>query len=372
MNNENTQTIGNTGGSLADAVDMMPDVEQMERDRGIPARDDTGRFTSNSAHLPRPEEEQNARELQQSEEADASSASQTGDSSDERQEDGQEEHEGREERSDASGSGKDAQQVDPSSVEEDWIEVNVDGQEEPLKLSVNDVYQGYERAKELEAEVENLKQSTPPPPDYDSAIMAAIEKGQEYLTGLKQVEQMLQPIEPDQNLINPGSPHYDPETYFQQQQYATQQREHLKAVQAQREAAEQEVNQRESAVAQARFQREQQKLMEMWPEIKEEAAANAVRDDASRYYGLDNQTLDSVHDSRFYAVLKDALAYRKQQSTEKKAVRKVKAKPKLVKGAARNTESPQRRSNREAMERLSQSGSRDDAIAALDGLLDLD
>ena len=369
MSDENqitTQGIG--GGSLSDAVDMMPDIENLERERGVslPNRDAAGRFVQGDGALQRPEEEHDAKHESEG----SSAATQTGDSSDERQEPQGQEDEREEERADGSGSGSDEEQVDPSSVEEDWIVIDGEEGQDPVRLSVDEVYQGYERAKTLEAELENVRQSTPAPPDYDSAIMDAIEKGQQYLTGLKQVEAMLQPMEPDQNLINPGSPNYDPESYFQQQQYAKQQKDHLQAIQAERQAAEQEVMGRQEAVAKARFEREQQKLMEMWPELKEEANANAVRDDASRCYGLDNQTLDSVHDSRFYAVLKDALAYRKQQSATQKTVRKVKAKPKLVKGGARNTEPPQQRSNRQAMSRLMKSGSKEDAMDALDGLLD--
>ena len=195
-----------------------------------------------------------------------------------------------------------------------------------------------------------------------------MEHGANYTTGLRQLEQMLQPFEPDENLLNPQSPTYDPDTYFSQQQYAKSQKAQLEAVQAERARVEREVTERQEAVAKARFAREQQKLMQLWPELKEEATANNVRDQASKFYGLDQQTIDSVQDARFYAVLKDALAYRAQSEAKKTAVKAVKAKPKLVKGAARG-QNPKQRRSQEGMDRLSQSGSLEDAMDALDGLL---
>ena len=92
------------------------------------------------------------------------------------------------------------------------------------------------------------------------------------------------------------------------------------------------LSQKQEALDDAIWRREQQKLLEMWPEVKEDAYANKVREDASKYYGYSGVEIDSVRDSRQYAVLKDALAYRAMKDAKETAVKVVKAKPKLVKG----------------------------------------
>ena len=332
MQDNEAQPIHNDG-TVGAAAGLMPDIDQLEIDNGdreAPlerSRDDEGRFAKAQEEAGK-EVEAEAKEPEAKEAAD-----------------------------------------DTEADDGDWLEIEP-GEEgaEPVRLKVDEVYEGYQRAKTLEQEVENLKQTTPPPPDYDQAIMQAIEQGSHYAARLREAEALLAPFEPDQNLINPQSPTYDPEAFFAQQQYAQQQKAQLEATQAERNRVEQEVREREEAVTQARFAREQQKLMTLWPELKEEATANQVRDQASRFYGLDQQTINSVQDSRFYHVLKDALAYRAQAEKSQTAVKAVKAKPKLVKGKARNQNPAQRRSQ-EGMDRLSQSGSIEDAMDALDGLL---
>ena len=327
-------------GTLSSAVDVMPDIEQLEREdngNAVP-RDDLGRFQ-------RTQEEAGQEAPEQAE----------GDDNEERKEPEQ-------------LSGEDA--VEASDEDGEWIEIEGDEEgQEPVRLKLDEVYEGYQRAQQLEAELENVKTSTPPPPDYDQAIIEAIDRGQQYLDGLRQVEAMLHPVMPDDSLINPQSPTYDPDAYFAQKQWAESQAQQLNYIQQQREAAEREVNERSEAVARARFAREQQKLMSMWPELQQEANAHKVREDASRFYGIDNETLNSVHDSRFYAVLKDALAYRQQQGASQKAVKAVKAKPKLVKGKAKATESKARRTSQRGMQRLMETGRPEDAIDALEGLI---
>ena len=322
-------------GTVSSAVDLMPDIDELERKNGDRDRDrdDVGRFKA----------------AQEDAGKDA-------------------DHETPEAKTD---DGKEpAKEVEAADDEDDdYFELPPAAEgEEPQRLKASEVFEGYQKAQELQAELANVRATTPPPVDYDRAIMEAVEHGSQYLQGLRQVEQMLQPFEPNQELINPNSPNYDPEAYFAQTQYSQSQRQQHAQVQAERQRVEQEIHQRTEAVERARFAREQQKLMQLWPELREEAKQRELTDNASRFYGLDQETINSVHDSRFYAVLKDALAFRSQSAAKETAVKVVKAKPKLVRGKARSGNPNQRRSQ-EGMQRLSASGSLDDAADALDGLL---
>jgi len=317
--------------SLSGAALHMPDIEELEIANGD--RDDQGRFKAN--------QEEAGRDAEETEEP--------------------------AKEADADDPAKEAEA--DNDDDEDYFELPPAAEgEEPQRLKATEVFEGYQRAQDLQAELENVRATAPPPPDYDRAIMEAVEVGQQYLFGLQQLEQQLQPMAPNQDLINPNSPDYDPEMYFNQQQHAQAQAQQHQHVQAERQRVEQETHQRTEAVGRAKFAREQQKLFEVWPELKEEAGAHKVRDEASRHYGIDEATLNSVHDSRFYSVLKDALAYREQSAAKETAVKVVKAKPKLVKGKARQG-NPANRRSQDGLQRLQQSGSLEDARDALEGLL---
>jgi hypothetical protein len=86
-------------------------------------------------------------------------------------------------------------------------------------------------------------------------------------------------------------------------------------------------------------------------------------------YGLDADTINSVSDARFFALAKDALAYRSQKATAQAAAKVVSAKPKLIPGKARSTINGKTATYQNAMGRLQQSGTVDDAASAIASLL---
>ncbi len=280
-------------------------------------------------------------------------------------------------------SGDDKQAEDPPQAsddagdhddDEDYIEWEVPASEEGKdpethRVKASEVLAGYHRVQQLEGELANVRQTAPPPPDYDNAIQDALTHGQNYQRGLQVVAQFLQSPPPDKSLIDPNSASYNPDLYYQETQLAEERAAQFNTVAAELNRIEQENSQHMETLQRARFEREQRKLMEMWPELSEETHQRDVTDSVSKFYGIDQETLNSVHDSRFYAVLKDALAYRKAQAKQSAAVKVVKAKPKLVKGKARSSQSASQRNRSKAMERLQQTGSFDDAADALEGLL---
>ena len=120
------------------------------------------------------------------------------------------------------------------------------------------------------------------------------------------------------------------------------------------------------ALRDAAFSRERAKLLEIWPEMKDGATANGVRSDLEKHYGIDRATLAEVIDSRFYAVAKDALAYRAAKAKEAEAVKVVRAKPKLIPGGARSSSNGSSARSADAMGALRKSGSIEAAMDALD------
>jgi len=120
-------------------------------------------------------------------------------------------------------------------------------------------------------------------------------------------------------------------------------------------------------VARSHHAREAAKLHEAWPEIRDKATQAKVME-AVKSYGIDEDTLNSTHDHRFYLILRDAIAYREGRAKQTAAAKVVTAKPKIVSGAARQSGKSDGAA-RDAMARLSETGSMDDAVRALRGLL---
>jgi len=265
---------------------------------------------------------------------------------------------------------EDADDADDEEFFEWEMPAEEDGGEPVVqRVKTSEMLERYQRAAELETELENVKSVTPPPPDYDQAINQTMAQAQQYYQGLQMVEQMLQPQAPNTQLLDEMSEHYNPGLYHEQLRYAQQQQTQLGQVHAEMQRVSGEAIQQSQAVQQAGFAREQRKLMEIWPELKQETQQRHVTESVSKFYGIDKDTLDGVHDSRFYAVLKDALAYRSGQAESATAVRQVKAKPRLVKGKASSGKSNKQRARAQSLERLQQSGSLNDARDALDGLI---
>jgi hypothetical protein len=135
------------------------------------------------------------------------------------------------------------------------------------------------------------------------------------------------------------------------------------------EHQQQQITQEQEALTAARRAREQSKLVQFWPELRDPAVQRQVRDDAAKYFGIDGGTLDSVMDARFYAILKTALDHVNGQKQRQQTIKVVRAKPKLVKGSARETASPKAAQYQTGMRSLQRSGSIEDAADALGGLI---
>lgn len=254
----------------------------------------------------------------------------------------------------------------PADDDEDWLELppEADGGE-PIRHKVSEVWEGFQRAKDLEAELAKARTAQPMPADVQEQLQATMQERGRYANALRQFALMNQPKAPDLELLNEASASFNPTAYYkgvqayneglqkQQQVAAELQRIH----QLQAEQAEQ--------LQEANFARERAKLLEVWPEMKDGATAQVVRSDLEKFYGIDGATLAEVIDSRFYAVAKDALAWRATQAKQAEAVKVVRAKPKLIHGGARTTSNNGKGPNSEAMAHLRKTGSIEAAMALL-------
>ncbi len=260
---------------------------------------------------------------------------------------------------------------EPQDDDDDWVEIasEIEG-EEPERIKLSDLYDGYRQSNDLSEQLENVKATQPPPPEYEKALQETLGLQTQYMGVLEQYKAYNPIQEPSLDLLNQDSPNYNPDLYAQQRQAMEQ----TKAAHARIDAELNELKNRQAREAQVLHEatrtRELAKLHEFWPEMKTSEAQRQFVDDIQRHYGVDKGLLDTIVDARFFKVAKDALAYQRQQAATEKAVKKVRAKPKLIPAKARSTTNSKHQKVQSSMNRLQKSGSLDDAASAISGLLD--
>lgn len=260
-----------------------------------------------------------------------------------------------------------------SEVNDEFFELppEKDG-EQPRRIKAEEVWQGYQERERLRAELEDARRGQPPPEAYDQAIYQAAVERQQLVRQLQMYAHMIRPEQPDMELINEESPRYNPGLYQRQMAMAQQRSQQLASIQQEIAQHEAIAREQQAAVGSAQFAREQAKLHSFWPEIRDPKEAMRVRDDlVSHYgkYGITPELIGSIHNSAFYALAKDALAYRRSLQAREAAVKVVRAKPKLVKGQARAGDTQKATAFQTASRRLAQTNSLEDAADALGALL---
>lgn len=260
-----------------------------------------------------------------------------------------------------------------SEIAEEWFEIPAekDG-EKPTRLKAEDVFKGYQETQRLRAELDEARRIQPMPEEYDNIIMSAVQQRAALMRTLQMYQARLQPVQPDFDLINEDSPKYNPGLYHRQAAAAQRMASEMQQLRDAMTEYESEQRAQMEALTQARVAREISKLHQFWPEVRDKAVASRVRDDLVAHYGkygVTPELIASVHNAAFYALAKDALAYRQGLKAQEQAVKVVRAKPKMVRSTARDTQAPTARRSQAAMARLKESGSLDDAADAMSGLL---
>jgi len=254
--------------------------------------------------------------------------------------------------------------------EDTYIELPPDEDgKEPSRYKLNEVVDGWRKAQTLEAELARTREQGPPPDQWEQQIIETVQTRQKMLDQIEAWARANAPQPPDIGLLDAHNPNYNPDLYFQQyRQHEALKQAHERAYQQHQELAQKQTAEQE-ALSRVRLDREKAKLERVWPELKEKSVADKVRSDLASAYGLDADTINSVSDARFFALAKDALAYRAQKATATAAAKVVSAKPKLIPGKARSTVNGKAASFQSAMGRLQQSGSVDDAASAIANLI---
>jgi hypothetical protein len=261
------------------------------------------------------------------------------------------------------------EEVEAATTDDEWFELPPEREgEAPRRIKAEEVWQGYQEREELREKIDQMQRTLPPPPQYDEEIYRTVQVRHHMMNELRTLMAVNQPIEPDMSLINQASNNYDPGEYHRQ---VTLQRDMVQRHNQLRErldAEKQHVEQEQEVLTTARKAREQGKLVQFWPELRDPVVQRQVRDDAARYFGIDDGVFSSVIDARFYAVLRHALNDINGHKQRQQAVKVVRAKPKLVRGAARGSTNQKQQQFGSSMKRLQSSNSVEDAAEAFGAL----
>ena len=348
-------------GSIASAMDQMPDIEALEGGQPQQApldrsRDDQGRFTSEKRANDMSDEYRQNADFQ---DTDATLTS---------------EHVPDADKAEAEKQAEAPQEADAADGEEEFIEWSDSDDEnaEPQRIKLSEAVERIKEADQLKAELENVRQVQPAPPEYDQQIEQYMERSIALDQQLRQWQAFNAPQQPDPRLLTTGDPN-DAQVYYAQLQHNEQLAAEHHRVAQQLQQNEQEYWHARETKANAQWQREIGKVYEKHPAMKQESAVLQFAADAEAMLGLDKETLDGLRDSRILNGLIELVqlkkAGQKAEAAQAKAVRAVKKTPKLVRN--KRSASPQQARRSNALKRLQQSGSIEDAADALDGLLDI-
>lgn len=162
----------------------------------------------------------------------------------------------------------------------------------------------------------------------------------------------------------------DPVAYMQQEAQHKQWMQHLSYIQQQQQQAK-TAGQAETATKQKESaEREWNALLEAVPDLKDAKRLNSFAGDIKTHghaYGFTPEEIAAVAmDHRQALVLKDAIAWRKLQANKGKVAAKVEGRPPVQRAGTRLAPGQQKaRQTRAAMDRLNNSGSLADGVAAL-------
>lgn len=256
--------------------------------------------------------------------------------------------------------------------DEDYFEIEEpgeDGQPKPVRVKASEVWEGFQRSKELAAELDAARKAQPMPEEQERVLSDMVQRLQRYDQALAEFEQFVPVPEPSIDMLNPASQSYDTEGYYRQLTQHRAAAEKLQAVRAERQRTNEMQRQHAETLAAQRHSRERAKVLELIPELKDKAAAEKFKADLIGKFGFDEAIINSVQDHRFYVLAKHALNDLNRQSAAKEAVKVVRSKPKLIRASAKGNQSPAQARAGEASARLAKSGSIEDAADAIAGLI---
>ena len=191
-----------------------------------------------------------------------------------------------------------------------------------------------------------------------------------YAQRLQVIEQLLQQQPGTENLAELRE--NDPIAYALAIADRSEKEKQLGAIQAERQRVMQEQAQQQAQILQSHVQQEQQKLVDLIPEFKDDAKAEVIRRDIRSYaksIGFSDQELSQVYDSRAVSALYKSMMYDKLVAGKPGTLKKVQSAPKTLRPGTSNPKSSEQEAQKKDFERLRQSGNKKDAAKLFERFL---
>lgn len=264
--------------------------------------------------------------------------------------------------------------ADDAGYEEEAIEespkyrVKANGEE--LEVSLDELLNGYSRTADYQKKTQSLAEQRKAIEAERSKIADTAKIRDTYAQRLQVIEQKLQEQVGTEDLTQLRE--NDPVGYALAVADRSEREKQIYAIRAERQRVQQEQAQQQSQVLQSHVQQEQQKLVELIPEFKDEVKAEVIRRDIRTYaksIGFSDQELSQVYDSRAVTALYKSMMYDKLVAGKSGTLKKVQSAPKTLRPGTSNPKSSDQEGQKKDFERLRQSGNKKDAAKLFERFL---
>ena len=264
--------------------------------------------------------------------------------------------------------------ADDTGYEEEAVEespkyrVKANGEE--LEVSLDELLNGYSRTADYQKKTQSLAEQRKAVEVERSKIAETAKVRDTYAQRLQVIEQMLQQQSGTEDLSQLRE--NDPIGYALAVADRSEKEKQIQAIRAERQRVQQEQAQQQSQVLQSHVQQEQQKLIDLIPEFKDEAKAEVIRRDIRVYaksIGFSDQELSQVYDSRAVTALYKSMMYDKLVAGKSGTLKKVQSAPKTLRPGTSNPKSSDQEAQKKDFERLRQSGNKKDAAKLFERFL---
>ena len=264
--------------------------------------------------------------------------------------------------------------ADDAGYEEEAVEespkyrVKANGEE--LEVSLDELLNGYSRTADYQKKTQSLAEQRKAVEVERSKIAETAKVRDTYAQRLQVIEQMLQQQSGTEDLTQLRE--NDPIGYALAVADRSEKEKQIYAIRAERQRVQQEQAQQQSQVLQSHVQQEQQKLVDLIPEFKDEAKAEVIRRDIRVYaksIGFSDQELSQVYDSRAVTALYKSMMYDKLVAGKSGTLKKVQSAPKTLRPGTSNPKSSDQEGQKKDFERLRQSGNKKDAAKLFERFL---
>lgn len=259
----------------------------------------------------------------------------------------------------------DVDEAEVEEVEDEYYTVKVDGEEK--RVSADELVKSYQLEQAAQRRMQEAAEIRK---NSEAEVAALAQQREQYAQALQLLESRLggedeRPQEYWDNLYAE-----DPMEFVRQREAHRDRKESLQKVKAEQQRIQQEQQQEFVQQQQQHLAKEQEKLLNALPEWKNPEVAQKEKQEivsyAQRVLGFSEQEVSNISDARGVLAIRKAYLYDQLMSQKPAAEKRVKKAPKVTKSGKPTTKA-QANANRskQALERLSKTGSKDAAVDLL-------